>query len=160
MFERIVKRTCPSAYVSAMSHTFVKDPRDVAKPGDVVRVKVLDVDTKELLKSASARGDGVQSILKSQIDELSKEIARGVGLSQRKVDSSPTHVAEVTTSSMDAYNFFLRGRSDFEKLYFPDARASLERAVALDSTFALALVYLSRIYGNLIQLPEVELAIK
>ncbi|MBA2893569.1 uncharacterized protein HNR30_004930 [Nonomuraea soli] len=31
-------------HVSAMSRTFVKDPRDVAKPGDIVRVKVLDVD--------------------------------------------------------------------------------------------------------------------
>ncbi|MDQ4011019.1 MAG: RNA-binding transcriptional accessory protein [Actinomycetota bacterium] len=31
-------------HVSAMAKTFVKDPRDVVKPGDVVRVKVLDVD--------------------------------------------------------------------------------------------------------------------
>jgi uncharacterized protein len=31
-------------HVSAMSHNFVKDPRDVVKPGDVVRVKVLEVD--------------------------------------------------------------------------------------------------------------------
>ncbi len=31
-------------HVSAMSRNFVKDPRDVVKPGDVVRVKVLDVD--------------------------------------------------------------------------------------------------------------------
>jgi uncharacterized protein len=31
-------------HVSAMSKTFVKDPRAVVKPGDVVRVKVLDVD--------------------------------------------------------------------------------------------------------------------
>ncbi|MGW0665159.1 Tex family protein, partial [Streptodolium elevatio] len=31
-------------HVSAMSATFVKDPRDVVKPGDIVRVKVLDVD--------------------------------------------------------------------------------------------------------------------
>ncbi|MCU1611386.1 MAG: RNA-binding transcriptional accessory protein [Pseudonocardiales bacterium] len=31
-------------HVSAMSKTFVKDPRDLVKPGDVVRVKVLDVD--------------------------------------------------------------------------------------------------------------------
>jgi uncharacterized protein len=31
-------------HVSAMSHNFVKDPRDVVKPGDIVRVKVLDVD--------------------------------------------------------------------------------------------------------------------
>ncbi|GGW78689.1 RNA-binding transcriptional accessory protein [Streptomyces lucensis JCM 4490] len=31
-------------HVSAMSKTFVKDPRDVVKPGDIVKVKVVDVD--------------------------------------------------------------------------------------------------------------------
>ncbi len=31
-------------HISAMSKTFIKDPRDVAKPGDVVKVKVLEVD--------------------------------------------------------------------------------------------------------------------
>ena len=33
-------------HISAMANTYVKDPRKVAKPGDVVRVKVLEVDTK------------------------------------------------------------------------------------------------------------------
>ncbi|HET8595022.1 MAG TPA: Tex family protein, partial [Intrasporangium sp.] len=32
------------AHVSALSDRFVKDPREVVKPGDVVKVKVLDVD--------------------------------------------------------------------------------------------------------------------
>ena len=31
-------------HVSAMVKTFVKDPRSIVKPGDIVRVKVLDVD--------------------------------------------------------------------------------------------------------------------
>ncbi len=31
-------------HISAMSTTFVKDPRQVVKPGDIVQVKVLDVD--------------------------------------------------------------------------------------------------------------------
>ncbi|MGW4421002.1 Tex family protein [Streptosporangium sp. NPDC004631] len=31
-------------HVSALSHTFVRDPREVVKPGDIVRVKVLDID--------------------------------------------------------------------------------------------------------------------
>jgi hypothetical protein len=31
-------------HVSAMSKIFVKDPREVVKPGDIVRVKVLEVD--------------------------------------------------------------------------------------------------------------------
>jgi protein Tex len=31
-------------HVSAMSKSFVKDPREVVKPGDIVRVKVLEID--------------------------------------------------------------------------------------------------------------------
>ena len=34
-------------HVSAMSKTFVKDPREVVKPGDIVRVKVMEVDTPQ-----------------------------------------------------------------------------------------------------------------
>jgi uncharacterized protein len=31
-------------HISAMSKTFIKDPREAAKPGDIVKVKVLEVD--------------------------------------------------------------------------------------------------------------------
>ena len=31
-------------HISAMSKTFVKDPRALANPGDIVRVRVLDID--------------------------------------------------------------------------------------------------------------------
>ncbi|MCD0484290.1 RNA-binding transcriptional accessory protein [Streptacidiphilus sp. ASG 303] len=44
-------------HVSAMSRTFVKDPRDVVKPGDVVRVKVLDVDVPRKRISLTLRLD-------------------------------------------------------------------------------------------------------
>jgi uncharacterized protein len=44
-------------HVSAMSATFVKDPRDIVKPGDVVRVKVLDVDIPRKRISLTLRLD-------------------------------------------------------------------------------------------------------
>ncbi|MGF7235599.1 MAG: Tex family protein [Frankia sp.] len=44
-------------HVSAMSKTFVKDPRDVVKSGDVVRVKVLDVDIPRKRISLTLRLD-------------------------------------------------------------------------------------------------------
>ncbi|KWX09139.1 transcription accessory protein, partial [Carbonactinospora thermoautotrophica] len=44
-------------HVSAMSKTFVKDPRDVVKPGDIVRVKVLDVDIPRQRISLTLRLD-------------------------------------------------------------------------------------------------------
>jgi uncharacterized protein len=44
-------------HVSAMSRTFVSDPREVAKPGDVVRVKVLGVDIARKRISLTLRLD-------------------------------------------------------------------------------------------------------
>ncbi len=44
-------------HVSAMSKTFVKDPREVAKPGDIVRVKVMEVDKPWKRISLSMRLD-------------------------------------------------------------------------------------------------------
>jgi protein Tex len=44
-------------HVSAMSKTFVKDPREVAKPGDIVRVKVLEVDAPRKRISLTMRLD-------------------------------------------------------------------------------------------------------
>jgi uncharacterized protein len=48
-------------HVSAMSKTFVKDPRDVVKPGDIVRVKVLDVDIPRKRISLTLRLDDAAS---------------------------------------------------------------------------------------------------
>lgn len=45
------------AHVSALSKTFVKDPRDVVKPGDIVKVKVLDVDIPRKRISLTLRLD-------------------------------------------------------------------------------------------------------
>jgi uncharacterized protein len=44
-------------HISAMSRNFVKDPRAVVKPGDVVRVKVLDIDAARKRISLTMRLD-------------------------------------------------------------------------------------------------------
>ena len=44
-------------HVSAMSKTFIKDPREVVKPGDIVRVKVMEVDKPRKRISLSLRLD-------------------------------------------------------------------------------------------------------
>jgi uncharacterized protein len=48
-------------HISALSDTFVKDPRSVVKPGDIVRVKVLEVDKARKRISLTMRmGDAVE----------------------------------------------------------------------------------------------------
>ena len=106
-------------------------------------VKVLDVETKTLLKSASSRGEGVDSILKTQIDELSREISTGIGLPAEKITAGQIPVAEVTTHSMEAYHYFLKGNEETEKFYYPDALESCKKAVEFDPTFATAYLSLS-----------------
>lgn len=112
-------------------------------------VKVMDVSTKKLLVSASSKGLGVDSILKTQIDGLSRDISRGLGLSERKMEDGGQPIADVTTSSMEAYRYFLRGRESYEKLYNDDARHSFQEAVKLDPAFAAAYLYLAWTYDRL-----------
>jgi len=121
------------------------------KAGDVFAtdVKVLDVETKRILKSASSKGDGVGSILKTQIDELSKEISRGIGIAKQKIEATKLQVADVTTTSMEAYKYFLKGRENRRKYYFDKSRESYEKAVELDPTFAYAYHLLAGTYGEL-----------
>ncbi len=115
------------------------------KAGDIFAtdVKVLDVKTKRLMKSASSKGAGIASILENQIDELSRGIAQGVGPPDRKIEPTEFRISDATTNSMDAYIYFLRGREDYEKLYYSDACRFLKKSIELDSTFAMGHLYLS-----------------
>jgi serine/threonine protein kinase/Tfp pilus assembly protein PilF len=120
------------------------------KAGDMFAtdVKVLDVDTKNLLKSASSKGEGIDSILKDQIDALSREVSSGLGiLDVTRARGLP--IAEAATGSMEAYNWFLKGVEQYEKLYNDEARRSLENAIELDPTFAAAYLYLAWTYNRL-----------
>ena len=122
-----------------------------AKAGDVFAtdVKLLDVRTKSLLKSSSACGEGEESILKTQIDELSKDIARGLGVANHSIEARSVPIIEVTTTSMEAYNFFLKGREEFEKLYNNEARRLFEAALEYDPTLAIAHLYLAWVHERL-----------
>jgi uncharacterized protein len=63
-------------HVSAMARTFVKDPREVVKPGDIVRVKVIDVDKDRKRISLSLRLDDETAVAK---DKAAKDHASRPG---------------------------------------------------------------------------------
>jgi eukaryotic-like serine/threonine-protein kinase len=116
------------------------------KAGDsfVTDVKVFDAATKRALKTSQARGEGPASILKSQIDEISRSICRGRGLAALKIEKAPSKIADVTTSSLEAYRAYLSGREEFDRFFTADARRSFEKAVSLDPDFAVAHLYLAK----------------
>jgi len=135
-------------FFSKAGETFVSD------------VKVLDVGTREVLKSVSARGEGVNSILRSQIDEISRVVSRGIGRPALKVEMPLPKIADLTTNSMEAYHYFLRGRDDVGNMLASDAKKFLEKAIALDPTFAIAYLYLSKALYQLVDWKARDEALK
>ncbi len=123
-------------------------------------VQVLDASSKHILKSASARGDGVASILKSQIDEISRTIRRGSALSALKIEAPGRKIIDLTTNSMEAYDYYLKARQADESFFYADAREFAEKAVALDPTFALAYYVLAKAAGNLLDDPAAAKALE
>jgi len=116
------------------------------KAGNVfaTSVNILDAQSKKLIKSAGARGVGVDSILKTQIDTLSREISSGIGVEEQVTAAQISPIREVTTNSMEAYNAFLKGRDAFENWHFGDAQRLFRRAVEIDPEFAMAYIYLAQ----------------
>jgi serine/threonine protein kinase/tetratricopeptide (TPR) repeat protein len=123
-------------------------------------VKVLDVDTKKLLRSSSSKGEGVSSIINKQIDELTKEISEGIGLARKGVEPAERPMADVTTRSMEAYRYYLEGKENLRKFYFNDARIAFEKAVELDPDFAMAYFNLAYANANLENIEARDTAIK
>ncbi|MDV8055258.1 Tex family protein [Rhodococcus sp. IEGM 1343] len=84
-------------HVSAMSHNFVKDPREVVKSGDVVRVKVMEVDLPRQRIGLSLRlddepgaGGGKDASRGQQPDRpRGQGRAAGSGQSNRSRDARP-----------------------------------------------------------------------
>ena len=88
-------------------------------------------NTKEIIKSSRSQGKGESSIINKQIDELTKEISKGVGLSGKKQASVNRPVAELSTISMDAYNCFLSGREQLYRYQFDEALNYLNNLLIL-----------------------------
>jgi eukaryotic-like serine/threonine-protein kinase len=118
------------------------------KLGDrfVTDIKVLDVGSKGSLAVAKADGRGLESI-PEQVDKLSRKISRGVGLSERKIEETQRPVIDVTTSSIDAYTYYLKGRDALDKIYYEEAVLNFTKAVEIDSTFAAAYLFLGKTHA-------------
>ncbi|HVI56802.1 MAG TPA: Tex family protein [Luteibacter sp.] len=66
-------------HVSALSHTFVKDPRDAVKAGDVVKVKVMEVDLPRKRIALTMRLDDVPGEARSGRPGQRDDAAQGGG---------------------------------------------------------------------------------
>jgi len=114
----------------------------IIKIGDRIRIPVqlCDVQSGTVTGSEQVEGEQVEDLF-DMADRLTVKVGSMLGNSAG--EKHPLKVAEVTTSSLEAYKYFLKGQEAYEKMYYNEAKQFLEKAVTLDSTFASAYTYLA-----------------
>jgi tetratricopeptide (TPR) repeat protein len=115
----------------------------------VTHVQVVDVKTSRRIAGASAQGLGVESILSSQIDQVVLSIALRLGLGPGEDEPVPPRLADISTSSLEAYSDYLLAGEMAGQFLLHDARLYLLKAIEHDSTFALAHSALGGVEGKL-----------
>lgn len=114
---------------------------DIVEAGEQLRVtaSVYDARTGAEL-SSRAMASGRPDELFKMVDDVAKQL-----LSQRADERHEdlTRVAASTTSSLEALKSYLEGETEFRAGHYDAAMSAFRRAVAEDSTFALAYYRLS-----------------
>ena len=117
----------------------------LTKAGEVFStdVKLLDAETKDLLTSANTKGTGVDSILATQVDDLSRKMSFGWGVDKIKVDAARMSIKDITSPSLQAYKYFLKGKEAYAGMLWGDLKKEMEKVLEIDPSFAMAYVYLA-----------------
>jgi tetratricopeptide (TPR) repeat protein/predicted Ser/Thr protein kinase len=112
----------------------------VYQTGPDIRIdaRVEDLANGRILLAQTVRGTDVFAL----VDELAAHIRAGVGLRDA---SSIRRVADVSTSSLDAFRLYSHGTEAFVNARAGDARAAFEEAVRIDPTFAEAHLQLAAV---------------
>ena len=115
-----------------------------------IDLKVLDPHQDQYLFTAKEEDDGQENIF-AMIDRISEKTRRGLNEQAAEIRKTSQKVAEVTTLNLEAYQHFFKGEALIGKLKLTEAREEFKKAIALDSTFALAhyrLAYTFSWFGN------------
>jgi len=130
------------------------------KLGDQIRIdaRVEDVETGQIILGEKAVGDNPIAL----VDSLTRKIAQALNL--EGVINNDKQVADITSSSPEAYREYILGMEKFGQFRFDEANEYFERAIEIDSTFALPYMrigmgYAMRARGQM-SVPYLQLAKK
>jgi serine/threonine protein kinase/predicted negative regulator of RcsB-dependent stress response len=110
-----------------------------AKVGDEFKINVLlqEASTGELIGSESVAAKGESSIF-SVVDELTIKIKSNFKLSAEEIASDiDKQIGKITTSSPEAYKYYSEGMKFYNKGDYRKSIQFMERALAIDSEFAM-----------------------
>ena len=112
------------------------------EPSFVLTSEIFDAASGAILATQRVSGEAGEDLF-AAIDRLTVEVRQDMSLPEGAAREMDHRVADVTTSSEEAYRHYLEGLDYEDKYYQEEARASFQRAIELDSTFAMAYYHLS-----------------
>ncbi|MEX2610797.1 MAG: hypothetical protein WEA24_12685 [Gemmatimonadota bacterium] len=115
--------------------------------GENVRLVANVYDLETGAEVATGQAEGPAADVLRLVDELAVQTMRSLLGSAGRAGSGDISAETMTTTSLPALRAFLQGESHYRRGDFAEAIQSYERAVAADTTFAIALVRLSEAYG-------------
>jgi tetratricopeptide (TPR) repeat protein/predicted Ser/Thr protein kinase len=117
------------------------------EPNIVLTSDISETSTGRIIGAQQATGKEGEDVF-AVVDRLSTAVKADLALPDPARSESDRPVAEVTTRSQEAYRHYLEGVDYHRKLYEQEAIASFEKAIRLDSTFAMAYYGMARLKGG------------
>jgi serine/threonine protein kinase/Flp pilus assembly protein TadD len=120
----------------------------LTKSGESFRINTTlqVVGSMEIIDSETVDGKGEGS-LHTMVDDLTRRIKESVKLSEQEIaGDNDRDIGKITTSSPEAYKFYIAGRQQYNNGNSLKSVESLEKAVSIDSEFAMAYVFLGITY--------------
>ena len=115
-----------------------------SQPKLAITSQLIDVATGNILSSQRLAGFSTDQMF-PLVDSLAVLVRNGLNVAVAPAAEAKS-VAEVTTSSPEAYRSFLEGVDLSKKVYSDEAEAAFKRAIELDSNFAMAYFGLATVW--------------
>ena len=110
--------------------------------------------TGERISSIPIECNGEKEIM-AKVDEVARKIKLDLDLTNAQIAADlDREVGKITTSSPEAYKYYSEGRELHNQSKFRESISLMEKAIALDSGFAMAYRSMAIAYGNLGQREE------
>jgi tetratricopeptide (TPR) repeat protein len=123
---------------------------NIKKAGATIRVnaQLIDSQTEEVLKSFQIEGHSKDENILPIIDSLSTEIKNFLLISRLKKEVYIDFQRIASSTSPEAYKYFTYGQRAFGNEDYTTAINLLSQAVAIDSNFIYAILYIAHAYRN------------
>ena len=122
-----------------------------SKAGDTYRIDMVlqDARSGEPIATQRVEGKGEEGIF-AMVDALTRWTKTSMKLTSEQLASDlDKTIGTITTSSPEAYEFYVEGNALFNKLKYQQSIECLEKAIALDPGFAMAFRKMATAYGNM-----------